>query len=481
MSFAHGARIALRVALAILGVALVTATFRQLSVNEATVGMGYLITVLAVATAWGIGVAVVASIVAMLCYNFFFLPPVGTFTIADPQNWVSLFAFLTAAVVASELSARAQRQKAAALARQRELERLYALGRAILLDQGERPLPHRLAKRVAESFELPAVVLYDVASDRQYQGGPEDLTIPPDILNTALSGDIARADNLTSRFASIRLGGKPEGVLGIRGQVSDTTMDAISNLVAVGLERARTIDSQTKAHAARQSEELKSTLLDAIAHEFKTPLTSIKAASTTILSDESLPPNDRELLHVIDEEADRLNSLVTDAIDLSRIEGGKFRLHTSSVNIGDLLERVVRQMGSRLRGRTIQRLPTDGVPSIEVDSNLIELALRQMLDNAVKYSPPVSPIYIGADRRNGEVVLWVSDQGPGISPADADLVFEPFFRGNSGKHGVPGTGLGLSVVRRIARAHGGDAQIAPKAPNGARVEMFLPLTPSAPD
>src|SRR4051812_4839979 len=158
----------------------------------------------------------------MLLFNFYFLPPFRTLTIADPQNWVALFAFLIAAIVASQLSARARRQTEAAVRKQHELERLYALGRGILLDRGEGPLPQRLAQNVADSFAVPAVALYDVATGREYKGGPEDLAIPAAILSAALSGDIgSRTDALDSRFSLIRLGGKPAGVLALRGDVSD--------------------------------------------------------------------------------------------------------------------------------------------------------------------------------------------------------------------------------------------------------------------
>jgi two-component system sensor histidine kinase KdpD len=339
-------------------------------------------------------------------------------------------------------------------------------------------LPQRLAQNVADSFQLPAVTLYDVATGRQYKGGPEDIAIPDSILKAILSGEIgARADNLESRFALIRLGARPVGVLALRGRVSDTTVDAVSNLVAIGLERARTQEAESRADAARQSEELKSTLLDAIAHEFKTPLTSIKIATTTVLGDSAVSGKHRGLVSIIDEEADRLNGLVSDAIEISRIEGGNFKLRLSSVNASDLLRNVVRQMGSRLQDRSIEPDIAADLPPAQVDGELIQLALRQLLDNAVKYSPPTSPIRIGAERRDGQIVFWVADEGTGIRGPDTERVFERFYRASSNRHGVPGSGLGLAVVREIARAHGGDAVVAAKAEKGARFEMILPITP----
>ncbi len=469
-------RSALRFTFTAAIVAAVTAIGHTLPVNATTAGFAYVITVLLVATSWGIREAVFASVASMLSFNFFFLPPFGTLTIADPQNWLALFAFLVTAIVASELSTRARREANAAIHRQRELERLHALGRSILLDRGGGPLPQRLAQDVAESFELPAVALYDIASAREYKGGPEDLVIPESVLSAAISGDIgARTDNLDSRFALIRLGGKPAGVLGLRGDVCDTTVDAISNLVAIGLERARTQEAENRAEAARTSEELKSALLDAIAHEFKTPLTSIKAATTSILGDVAVSAAHRELLSVVDEEADRLNGLVSDAIEISRIEGSSFTLDCSNVQAATLFDTVMRQMRSRLQDRSIERQDAPDLPPMCVDQELIQLALRQLLDNAAKYSPPAAAIRLGSEFRDGRVVLWVADDGPGISAPDAERVFERFYRGWGNKHGVPGTGLGLSVVRQIARAHGGDAVVARAVAKGARFEILLPV------
>jgi two-component system sensor histidine kinase KdpD len=459
-----------------------TAACRFADVNATTTGFVYLIAVLLVAAAWGIVESVVASVAGMLCFNFFFFPPVGTLTITDPHNWIALFSFLLTAIVASELSARAKQQARAAIERQRELERLYALGRSILLDQGGGPLAQRLAHNVAHAFELPSATLHDFATEKEYRAGADDLAIPPEVLSAALSGEtMTRADVVDARFALIRLGGKPAGVLGLRGRVSDTTVDAIANLVAIGLERARTQDAETRAEAARQSEELKSMLLDAIAHEFKTPLTSIKAAATSVLSDEGVSGAHRELLGIVDEETDRLNHLVSDAIEMSRIEGGRFRLSRSSVRPADLIARVVQQMRARLAEREVRCDIEEALPETMLDRDLVELALRQLIDNAAKYSPPGAPIRIGAARRGAGIVFAVADSGPGVPPHERQQVFERFYRAPAHKSGVPGSGLGLYVVREIARAHGGDAVLAGEAAGGAQVEICVPLEEEAAD
>jgi two-component system sensor histidine kinase KdpD len=470
-------RSALRLLSTILVLIAVTVACRTLPVNATTTGFAFLVVVLIIASTWGLPEAVVASIGGMLLFNLYFFPPFGTLTVADPENWVALLAFLATAIVARQLSARARRQTLTSVRKQHELERLYALGTSILLDHGDGPLPQRLAQSVSQSFSISAVALYDVATGQEYKGGPDDLSIPQQILDAALSGDIgSRTDALDARFSLIRLGGKPAGVLGLRGEISDTTVDAISNLVAIGLERVRTQEAANRAEAARQSEELKSTLLDAVAHEFKTPLTAIKAAITSVSGDSAIPEAQREMLKIVDEEADRLNGLVSDAIETSRIEGGNFKLNEIEVQPAELLATVVRQMGTRLQERRVDISSPSAGPPVRVDRELIQLALRQLLDNAVKYSATTEAIHLGAERRDGGIAFWVADEGPGVPPGDSERVFNRFYRSHSQKHSVPGSGVGLAVVRQIARAHGGDAQLAAMQGRGARFEVIIPAT-----
>ncbi len=466
-----------QVAASVVAVAAVTAGCKYAGVNQTTTGFAYLLTVLFIASGWGFAQTLVASVVAMLCYNFFFLPPVGKFTIADPQNWVALGAFLVTGIVAGHLSANVKRQANTAIRRQLELERLYSLGRSILLDSGNLRVPVRLARHVAEAFELPAVALYEASSAQAYMGGPEDLAIPADVLQKGLTGEIdSTTQGPDSHFAVIRLGGKPAGVLGIRGVVSDAAVDAISSLVAIGMERARAQEIEGLAKAARQSEELKSTLLDAIAHEFKTPLTSIKAATTTILADDQFTGQYRDLLSIVNEETDRLNSLVSDAIQMSRIEGGKFKLRRSLVSVTSVIDTVIEQMRSRLEDRPVSKVVARDMEAVYIDRDLIQLSLRQLLDNALKHAPGHSAIQIGAEITGFGLRLWVMDDGPGITPAEADRVFERFYRGRLNRHAVPGSGIGLSVVREIARAHGGDASVESRPGKGSLFSIDLPLT-----
>jgi two-component system sensor histidine kinase KdpD len=263
-----------RVVAAVAPVAAVTAIYsRLLPVNPTTVALTYLAVVLLLASFWGIAESTVASVVAMLCFNFFFLPPVGTLTIADPQNWVALLAFLLTAVVTSQLSGRAHRRHVEALARQRDLERLYALSRALLLSERAAAAPGAIARLVSDAFGLQSVGIFDQRSDTVSWAGPRELPQLDDRLREMARTGVSPQGPSDVVFTVVRLGGTPIGSVALVTEgLSDTVLQSIANLVAIGLERVRADEATAKAEAARESSELRATVLDALAHEFKTPL-----------------------------------------------------------------------------------------------------------------------------------------------------------------------------------------------------------------
>ncbi len=451
---------------------------RFLTLNATTVGFAYLIGVLAIATAWGFLPAAAASVSAMLCFNFFFLPPVGQFIIADPQNWIALFTFLATALVASHLSDRAQRQALDALNRQRETEQLYALSRSILLSETPAAVGSQLVQHVAQIFECDAVALFDAHSGEVLCGGPEEIpgieaTLKQAVTLSANTRD--EAERLT--VAVINLGGQPIGSLALRGSIlSDGALQALLNLVAIALERVRTGEAASRAEVARQSEEFKSTLLDAIAHEFKTPLTSIKAASTAMLSDgPSLSPQLKELTTIIDEEAGRLSLLVTEAVRMSQIDAGKVRLDRKQFDLKPLLEILVEQFAPRTEGRKLTLSASERLLGVNADPDLILLALRQLIENALKYSPEGTPIEIVAGEEPGRIVVRVIDQGAGIPIKERERIFDKYYRLQSAKQTSSGTGLGLYIAREVMRTHGGDLWVESMHGAGSEFCAAIPV------
>ncbi|RPI15724.1 MAG: sensor histidine kinase, partial [Acidobacteriales bacterium] len=240
--------------------------------------------------------------------------------------------------------------------------------------------------------------------------------------------------------------------------------------------QAHAEEAAGKAEAARQSEEMKSAMLDALAHEFKTPLTAIKAAVSSLLSDNSASPAHKELLQVAEEEADRLTWLVNESVQVARIEAGRMELRKQPQAIAPLIHEVLGRMTGALESRIVEVRTSNDLPPVPADRELLLIVLRQLLDNAAKYSPPGSPIVVGASEEKGAVVVTVTDRGPGIPQADLNRVFEKFYRGPHARQSVPGTGMGLAIAREIVRGHGGELKVVSCSGQGSEFSFALPLT-----
>lgn len=459
--------------------ALITLLYcRYVHVNSTTVALTLLLAILAVATRWGLAVASLMAVAAMLCFNYFFLPPIGTLTIADPQNWVALVAFLITAIVASNLSASAKQKAQQALQRQQEMERLYDLSRTMLLGSSDRGLAGEVPYRVVQAFAADAVSFFDRRSGQVFRAGAEARGSTDTVLkDTAVQGTFAH-DTAHARFlVPVTLGGHVAGSLEIvGGAVSEAAVQAVANLVAIALEREAALTAALRADAARQNEELKSTLLDAIAHDFKTPLTSIKAAASALLQDGTNTATQKELLTVVDEETDRLSDMVTEAIQMARIESGQLKLNKQPLAPESLVNPALEQMRARLEGRRVTVSIDPRVGPVPADGELISITVQQLLDNAAKYSPPDGALDITVNQQDGNAVITVADEGAGVPEHEKTHIFEKFYRGRAAREKIPGTGMGLAIVQKIVRAHGGEIWVDSEAGQGARFSFTLPLS-----
>jgi len=444
------------------------------NVNSTTIALTFLLAILGIATRWGLLEAIVASVGGMLCFNFFFLPPVGTFTIADPQNWVALFAFLVTAVVASQLSTSVRKRALEATRRQQEMERLYELSRGLMLVDKGSPIAGQVSHRTAQVFDLRGVAIFDRRIDFVYRTGLTD-----DSVSDRKLRDVA-TERTTFRDASadvwilpLNLGGEAAGSLAICGsEISETALHAIGNLAAITMLRAHAEEAANRMEAARQNEAMKSMLLDALAHEFKTPLTSIKAAASSILDE--APPAQQELVTVIEEETDRLDSLVTETIRMARIEAGELHLQKSPESVAELIESALVKLRILLEDRDIKIEFSPNLPEVFVDAELAGLALRQLLTNALKYSNPDSPICVRASAEAPFVRISVKDSGPGIPDKERAHIFERYYRVAESADRVPGTGMGLTIAREIVLSHGGEMWVESAPEQGSEFFFTLP-------
>ena len=471
---------ALRVCVSLAGVAVITYVgYRpQVPTYATTVGFAYLLLVLIIATTWGFVEAVLASIVATLTFNRYFLPPLGTFTIGDPQNVVAFFSFLMTSLIASRLSARARRRAQDAIERQQDLERLYTFSRAILLIDSGEPFAKQLIQKLAETFGLKAVVLYDRDAGEFYRAGPEEFGGMDDQLRDAALHSTSFSDPERKRvITAIRLGAEPIASLAIQGaRMPDSVLQGIGNLIAIGLERARAQNLAHQVEAARESEQLRTTLIDAMAHEFKTPLTSIKAATTSLLSNPAQTAENRtELLKIADEEAEHLHDMIDDAVEMARLDSAHIELRLEKADANELIRDVVASLRAGIDGRPVEINAEEGLPAMTVDRRLVMLAVKQVLDNALKYSMPSTPVSIRVHHVTDAIVIEIVDRGKGIPLGEQKRIFERFYRSPSVKQQIPGSGLGLSIANSIVQAHHGELALT-SSPGETVFRMSFPLS-----
>lgn len=457
--------------------AIVAVYRRFVGVNPTTVALTFLLGVLIVSAIWGLRCAVFMAVVSTLAFNYYFLPPVGTFTIADPQNWAALFAFLVTAVIASQLSERARRAARSADERRDEVEHLYAFSQQLLSTDNIAELLNAIPSYIAETFDVRAAAIWVPNRKDVYRSGPEISGLETHELQAvAARGEPKLSPQGDVLFVPLRMGAKVVGSLGVSGATpSRGTLEAVGSLVAISIERAGAIEKLSKAEASREGEQLRSVLLDSVTHEFRTPLTGIKASATTLLSNPNLDESQRhELLEVINEESDRLNRLIGEAAEMAQLDANQVELHLAPHRIQEAIEGAVEKSKQLLSQHSVEiHLPPD-LPAVRMDLERIEEVVVQLLENAAKYSPPDAPIYITGEARGRMVMTSIADRGPGIDDFEQGLIFDKFYRGRDQRLRVQGTGMGLAIAKAIVEAHGGQIGVTSQLGHGSVFYFNLP-------
>jgi two-component system sensor histidine kinase KdpD len=463
---------------AALAVACITFAFHVLiHVNPTTVALTLLLGVLAVSATWGLRHAVMMAVASTLAFNYYFLPPIGTFTIADPQNWVALVAFLVTAVVASQLSERARRENRDANDRRREVERLYSFSAELLSSENVAEALNRIPGYLVEFFSVrSAAISLPNRPDVYRSGATADGLEFHDLQLTSMRGEPKIDLQKNVAFTPLRMGARVVGSFGVSGTIpSRQTLDAIGSLIAVAVERAGTIEKLARTEAARESEQLRSVLLDSVTHEFRTPLTAIKASITSLIGNPQLGGESRqELLTVINEESDHLNRLIGEAAEMAQLDANMVELKFEPHALQEAVHAALNDSKQVLGQHPVEvRLPED-LPEIRVDLQRITEVIRQLLENAAKYSAADAPIFITAESKNGTVTASVADQGPGIDDFEQFLIFEKFYRGRNQRVRVQGTGMGLAIAKAIVEAHGGRIGLTSQVGHGSVFYFTLP-------
>jgi two-component system sensor histidine kinase KdpD len=460
-------------------VAAVVAAYRYSNVmNPTTVALTFLLAVLVVSAFWGLRYSIFLAILATLAFNYYFLPPYGTFTIADPQNWIALVAFLVTALIASQLAEKARRQTLASTQRRKEIERLYGFSQQLLTTENLPELLNVLPRFVVEGFGVGAAALFVPGRQDIYRSDPNTKEIDADRLRSvAARGEPSIDADHGISFAPLRLGMKSAGAIGISGAtLSRETLEALGTLIAIAIERTGAVEKLSKAEASRESEKLRSAILDSVTHEFRTPLTSIKASVTTMLADANLDLSQRhELLTIIDEEADQLNHLIGEAAEMAQLDANQVELHREPHGVSEAIERALEEVKQRLTDHPVEVRVPGNLPLLSIDLDRVASVLVQLLENAAKYSPAASPICITAEGNDGKVTVSVADRGPGIDDFEQALIFDKFYRGKNERYRVQGTGLGLAIAKAVVEAHGGTIGVTSQLGHGSVFYFSVPV------
>ena len=476
MWFKNKFPIAPYLAVSLASVAFCTWFAFRLELGLATAGFLYLVLVVLVAAYGGFWIATAASLVAVGCLDYYFVPPLFRFTVNSPEDWAALCAFEYTALVVSRLSHTANVKRTEAYAERRDSERLYQTARRILLFDRSRDPGSPLTSLIFEAFALDSVVLFDAASTRLYTAGCSSLQMEEHARGAYCSDANQFHSHTLTWSCVVRLDARPIGGVALRGGViSPLVATSLASLCAIAMERSRSLERECRAEAARETEQLRAAVLDALGHDFKTPVTTIWAASSGLLAVNGLSDTQTELLTVIEEQSKKLNDLSSRLLGTARLDSAHLEPQRKPLLLSRVANAAIQGVES-IQARARFRVSSSAQEApVLADRKLILAALSQLLDNAVKYSTPDSPIEICLGGNNAEATLSVRNQGVAIQPSDRERIFERFYRAHASEHGPAGTGLGLSIVKRIVESHHGRVWVESDAARGTAFSIALPL------
>jgi two-component system, OmpR family, sensor histidine kinase KdpD len=471
-------RFAIECGIAAWVIALLTFCSYVLHLELSTAGFLYLLTVVVVAQTCGLRQATLASIVSVACLDYFIVPPIFSFQFGSTSDLVALATFEFCALIVSRLSAREKRHALDARRRRKSMEKLYAVSRETLrLDLRQPPGP-QLVKLIRENFQLDGVAIYDEAlaradgvgscSDSEREGAR--VAFLEGIDRDEPSADPAVGLSLRLLRADRRL----TGALSLRGVLDPLAADALASLASIALERCRSFDKESQAEAARQSEQMRTAVLDALAHAFKTPLTAIRAANAGLLELGQLREPQLDLATLVEEQAAELNDLTTRLLQTARLDTGGLSVQAEEVMVTGLINEVLSDQHRKLDQHPVEVSIADRSLATQGDRGLIATIVSQFVDNAAKYSAPGTPIRVAAEGHHSQVVISVHNEGVPIRLEDRERIFERFYRCPETKDAAPGTGIGLSIARKAAEAHHGHVWVISGEGEGNTFFVSLP-------
>jgi len=477
----------------------------------------YIIGIAVLAARRGVFPALLASVLAFLTYDWFFIPPVHTFTVDNPSEYVALVTLLVTSIIIGQLLAAVRRRATEAQRQQVQTELLYEVSQAALSSSQVDEVYALAVRRLCEDLgmtwgrlqlrdqeQLQEVAAHGavtdssdaqhlrqrVAEEAQAMGvwqQPNNVRIVSEIQIDAGQASSPEGGTLSEVYTPLTIESRVEGVLVVGGRIASEPLtseearflQAFSNQLASAVQRDRLADQIARARALEESDRLKSALVSSVSHELKTPLAAIKASATTLLQDSATTDSAvrRELTEAINREVDRLTRLVSDLLDMSRLEAGGIRPQPEWVSIADVVADVLERLEPVLRDRDVAVNISEEIPETPLDFVLISQVLMNLLDNAARYSPSPSKIAISAEVVREQLRVSVFNEGSQIAPDDLERLFDKFYRGTIS---AGGTGLGLAIARGMVEAHGGRIWAENVGRRGVAFSFTLPSpAPSA--
>lgn len=452
----------------------------------------YLLVITVSATVFGRGPSLLAATLSVLAYDFFFIPPVFTFAVTDLRHIITFLVMFVVGVLISGLTLRLRRHEREAITREERTAALYALSQDLSKAENEKDAGALFARRGKETFRADVTVfVIDGPGPLAFCGTSmtdrSSTEAQRRVVEDARSRGLLDVDGAAAvpasdlRYIPLRAGPTLLGALTFSPPLAPKAtedasfLDAFAQQGALALQRAR-LKGEAEAAALRaQTEEMKSALLSTVSHDLRTPLAAITGAATTLREDH-LPargPQRAELLDTICEEADRLERLVRNLLDMTKVESGALQVKREWVPLEEIVGSALTRLEGTLGGRPVGITLPSNLPLLSVDAVLLEQVFVNLLENAVKYTPSKTAIEIQAHADANDMIVTVSDRGPGLPVGAESRVFEKFFR--AGTAAAPGAGLGLAICRGVVEAHGGKISAENREGGGASFVIKLPL------
>jgi len=487
-------------ALLLIGLGLGVAELIRPMFGVENVDLVFITAVVGAAVRYGLWPSLLASVVASLCYNFFFLPPVYTLTITDPTNIAAFFFFMLVALLVSNVAARVRTQADTAIGRARTTESLYAFSRKLAGTATLDDVLWATAYQIALMLRVRVVLLLPDDGLLTVKTGypPEDQLDQADLAaaNWAWGNDRPAgrgSDTLPGAkrlFLPMRTGRGPIGVIGIDDDRTGPLLtpdqrrllDALVDQGALAIERVLLVEDMDRVKRTIESDRLRGALLTSISHDLKTPLASVLGAASTLrdLGGNLTDAQKHDLLATVIDESERLNRFIANLLDMTKLESGAIVPNIALHDVGEIIGSALRRATKILVHHKVSLDLAADLPMLELDAVLFEQVLFNLLDNAAKYSPSGTTISIRGSRDRDRIALQVIDQGNGIPAADLDSVFDKFYRAEKGDHVRPGTGLGLAISRGFVEAMHGTITAANRSDRtGAVITIRLPVPADA--